>query len=154
VFLLLGNFANEREDSAAAMTYYEKSFVADERSPIAMNNFAFIAARQGQRLPEAEKAIDEAIRQTGSRPELLDTKAAVLIAQDRAAEARDLLRTIPVQQLDATLLFRLAECEHRLGNKSESAALLKLAFEKGLNPEKVHPLDREIFRELQQISVQ
>lgn len=154
VFLLLGNFANEREDSAAAMTYYEKSFAADERSPIAMNNFAFLAARQGQRLPEAEKAIDEAIRQTGSRPELLDTKAAVLIAQDRAAEARDLLRTIPVQQLDATLLFRLAECEHRLGNKSESAVTLKLAFEKGLTPEKVHPLDREIFRELQQISVQ
>lgn len=154
VFLLLGNFANEREDSAAAMTYYEKSFASDERSPIAMNNFAFIAARQGQRLPEAEKAIDEAIRQTGSRPELLDTKAAVLIAQDRAAEARDLLRTVPVQQLDSTLLFRLAECQHRLGNKSEATAMLNLAVEKGLTPDKIHPLDREVFRELRQLSVQ
>ncbi|HUQ69961.1 MAG TPA: hypothetical protein VM165_10585, partial [Planctomycetaceae bacterium] len=117
-----------------------------------LNNFAFLSARTGKNLPEAAEAIETALRMAGSRPDLQDTRAMVLIAQDRLAEARDLLEDMTAQHVNATALFRLAECYHRQQQSALASAALKLAVDKGLVATQLHPLDRAVLEELQAIA--
>jgi lipoprotein NlpI len=151
MYMYLGNYANELGRYDAAVAHYQRAKGVEELRYVPLNNFAFLSARLGQNLEEAAAAIDAALQIAGPRRELVDTKATVLLALNRAEEARDYLRQSTVSRTDPLLLFRLAECYYRLKDRAAARSTLDSALQQGLQPETLHPLDRPLLAEMQKL---
>jgi len=149
LYLHLGNYDNERGRYDEAIAEYARVNATNNPRFESLNNFAFLSARTGQNLTEAVQAIDAALGMAGPRPDLLDTRALVLIAQGRFPEAVGLLNDMLAERRDATVLFRLAECYHRQGETALAAMALKSAQDAGLEANQLHPLDQAVLHQLQ-----
>lgn len=149
--LHLGHYANELGRYDMALGHYRVAQSLDQRRYVPLNNFAFLCARLNQDLDEAEKAIETALELAGPRTELVDTKAAVLLARNRVTEAREYLQGFTTQYPHPITLFRLAECYLRLNDLPAARSTLQQALQLGLKPESLHPLDRSLFTDMQKL---
>jgi predicted Zn-dependent protease len=149
LYLHLGNFANEQGRFDDAIVAYRRANVSAGVRFDSLNNFAFLSARTGRELDAAAEAIATALQMAGPRPDLLDTKAAVLIAQGRFDEARNVLQPLIAKRDDAALRFRLAECYFRQNEAALAAETLESALRKGLTEKDLHPLDQKLLQEMQ-----
>ncbi len=152
LYLHLGNFDNESGSFEEAIKEYAKANESTGRRFDSLNNYAFLSARMKVNLAEATEAIESAIQIVGGRPELMDTKATVLMAQGQLKEAATILEDLSKARADGSILFRLAECYHRQKNPELAAAYLKRAFKNGLELRQLHPLDQVVLKELQSIN--
>jgi tetratricopeptide (TPR) repeat protein len=119
------------------------------RNPVALNNLAWLLAQKQGKAKEALELIEEAIKIAGPRGELLDTRASVYIALNRAGPALQDLEAALADGQVPTRYFHLAQA-HRLANNSKQAAdALQKAGVAGLTrPDQLHPAERAAFVKL------
>ena len=101
----------------------------------AWNNLAAILSDDPRRLTEALACIDRAIAAAG-RPmaKLLDTKAVILLQQDRNQDAADLLQQVLslADGQDSRFHFHFAVAQYRLGATEQAKQAWRRAMELGL----------------------
>ncbi len=117
----------------------------------ALNNLAWMLAMQGgDRVSEAEPLIERAIASEGTNPELLDTRAIVYLATGRYDDAiRDLEEAVR-EKASGEKYFHLARAYRLTGTRSADAVdAFKKAKDLGLTLDRVHPLERKEYTELE-----
>ena len=123
----------------------------DDRHFLAWNNLAALLAEDADRLPEALVAIDRAIAAAGQPlPNLLDTKAVVLLRQQRDAEAASLLlQALALPHADDPRFhFHLAVALERLGRREQALESWRRALQLGLNTAFLTSSERELAKGL------
>ena len=136
----------ERYDEAEAL--YRGVLSDDAENVLALNNLAWLLALRGGDAREAQRHVTRAIEIVGATPQLLDTRACVSLALGRGGDARTDLRAALSAQPSPISLLRLAAACEMQGNAEEAEAALKQAKALGLNPPRLHPLERARYREL------
>lgn len=134
--LLLGAFdAQQRNDTAAAITQYETAVRRGERSGIAANNLAWLYAQQHTNLDRALSLAEQALTLAPSDPRVLDTMGFVRLQRREYTEAARILKRAwqlarsPHRAADpalvAELRSHLAEAYRRAGQAAEADALTR-----------------------------
>lgn len=147
--LLLSNLSVLREsegrpDDAIALT--RKALEIQPQAIELKNNLAWFLAAYRNQHAEAEKLINEAIKDVGPEPMLLDTRGVILLVAGRSAEAIEPLETAVKQAGTPVRLLHLAEAYRRAGRAEDSNRLLAQAESQGLN--ELGPWDRQVYLKL------
>lgn len=129
---------------------YREILQFEPRHGIALNNLAWILAMRFQRGEEALQYINLAIERYGPAAELLDTRAAVYLVMGQARQAiADLQAALAQRSIDSAHL-RLAQAFRQMNDLPAAREALRKGREAGFNPERLHPLEQAIHRELVQ----
>jgi predicted Zn-dependent protease len=109
---------------------------------VALNNLAWLLGQRAESAAEALTLIERAIDKYGSRPELLDTRAIVLLnLGDVEKSLRDLERVVN-EAPTPTRLFHLSRAYERSRNTTSALAMLRQANEQGLTMQQLHPVEQ------------
>jgi tetratricopeptide (TPR) repeat protein len=116
---------------------------------VALNNLAVQLALQGKQLDEALKMVDRTIAQSGRNAALLDSRAIVLMAMNRAEEALAELDEALEDAPRPTRHFHRAQACFALDKRSEARTAWTEGRKIGLKPEVLHPLERPAYDKLE-----
>ena len=131
-----------------AATLYRRVLESDGNQPVALNNLAWILAANPATAAEALKLVERAVRLSGVNPEILDTRARILISAGRFPEARQSLHEALNASQTALRYFHLALWHIRQDQKDEALKIMREAVRLGIDLRQVHPSDRELCKEL------
>lgn len=122
----------------------------DRTKSAPLNNLAWLLAVRGDgRGPEALSLVQKAIELDGERPELLDTRGVVHLANGQAALAvQDLEDAVVAAPSSAEMRYHLARAYLTAGKRVEAVRTLRDAESLGLTAETLHPLERKTFDQL------
>ncbi len=122
-----------------------------EKSPnvVALNNLAVLLALQKTDLDEARDLIEKAVKAAGPIPTLLDSRATVYLALGNQARALADLEAAIADDPDPIWYFHKAQVHHQAGQRQAALGALAKAGELGLAPERLSPLERQAYHELQ-----
>lgn len=120
----LGDLAMARADFAAGEKHYRAVLDAQPRNALALNNVAWLMAKQGKSgaVPLAEKA-NEILP---NRPQIMDTLATTLAAEGDVKRAIDVQkRAVQIDVNDPSLRLNLARLFLKASEKSQARAELE-----------------------------
>jgi tetratricopeptide (TPR) repeat protein len=115
---------------------------------VALNNLAWLLGQNAVQGAEALTLIERAIEKHGPRPELLDTRAIILLNKGDVDHAlRDLERV--VNEAPTPLrLFHLSRAYERARNATSTLAMLRQANEQGLTLQQLHPAEQTEYQRM------
>lgn len=144
---LRGLQGRETEVEAIYRRLLERKDLSPVQRAIVGNNLAFHLAKPAT-ATEARSLIDSSISTLGPHPDLLDTRAMVMLSQgdDRGA-VTDLERAV-LQPSDVKYLH-LAYAQFRTGETENARTSLAASRKKGLSIDRLSPVDRARLRELE-----
>ncbi len=120
----LGDTALARGDLPNAETLYRTVLQAQPRNALALNNVAWLMARQGK--PGAVKVAEEANQLMPNRPAMLDTLALAFASENNVKRAIEVQRqAIALDRNDPSLRLNLAKYYLRSGEKPQARAELE-----------------------------
>jgi tetratricopeptide (TPR) repeat protein len=145
----LANVHILRGRHADAEAIFREIHERDKTHPAPLNNLGWMLALRGRDASvRAVPLVNEAIRLEGESPDLLDTRALVYIASGRGDDAiHDLLEAIKLNPTGSKY-FHLARAYLLDGRLPDAADAFTKAKELGLNVGKLHPMERESFRDV------
>lgn len=111
---------------------------------VVSNNLAVVLALRGE-CDEAQRRVEDSLREFGPVPEVLDTRAlAALCRGDEAslATAVEDLEAALITLDDAVVRFHLAQAHSASGREDEARSALEESLEKGLSVRELHVLER------------
>jgi tetratricopeptide (TPR) repeat protein len=109
---------------------------------VALNNLAWLLGQKANQAAEALALVQRAIDSYGLRPELLGTRAIVLLNKgDYEPALRDLERLVN-EAPTPTRLFHLSRAHERARNTTAALAMLRQANEQGLTVQQLHPVEQ------------
>ena len=147
--LALADIQNWLGRYGEAETNYRMVLDRAPESVNALNNLAFLLAIQNRDLEEADMLNKKTLELMGPQPALLDSRALVLMAKRRYAEAEvKLEEAISAAPGNALYLMHQAEVQMAL-NRPDAAQTLKLAQEYGVADLPLHPSDRQRLQQLE-----
>jgi cellulose synthase operon protein C len=121
---------------------YREILDREPRNIVALNNRAWLLALRPGKAAEALPLITQAVALLGPRPELLDTRAIAYLTQGLNDKAIADLEQAVADGPSATRYFHLARAYRAANNMDGAAAALRRARELGLQPGRLHPLER------------
>jgi tetratricopeptide (TPR) repeat protein len=152
---------------AEAESLYRAVLRQDDSNAVALNNLAWLLALRSAGSGDALELINRAIDTLGPVPELLDTRAVVYLSLGRADKAaeralqaaeRALQAAADVEdaiadptagpRVRAQLHMHLAQAYDIAKKSGDAAAQLAKARSLGLEPTRLHPLERAPYRQL------
>ena len=142
---LLASVKDFQVDYAGAIALYDQAVKADDRDLVALNNLAFLLAAKDGQPDRALKLLDRAQQVAGPLPDLLDTRAIVLIGSGRpgaAEEAVGLLKVVTAEAPTGVAFFHLAQAELAANRPDEARDAWRQAVRHKLAPTDLHPLER------------
>src|SRR5262245_15036373 len=101
-------------------------------------------SKPAEALTHAQRAVDIA----GPHPELLDTRALVLLKAGKALLAVDDLNQAIAQAPTPAMYLHLAQAQHLAKNAQAAATAYRRATNAGLAPDSLHPLERTTLQQL------
>src|SRR5207244_11433620 len=114
----------------------------------ALNNLAVLLSERADTRDESLNYIEQAIQLAGPHDNLLDTKASILLQQNRTAEAAGLLERIAASaNADPRHLLHLAIARQRQGAAEGARQVFKRAREADLHSKFLSPADRQWLKE-------
>jgi putative PEP-CTERM system TPR-repeat lipoprotein len=120
----LGDLAMSRADFAAGEKYYRAVLDAQPRNALALNNVAWLMAKQGK--PGAVPLAEQANQLLPNRPQLMDTLATTLAAEGDVKRALDVQkRALQIDRNDPNLRLNLARLHLKAGEKPQARAELE-----------------------------
>ncbi len=131
---LRGRFTEEE-------AYYRRVVAVDANNVRALNNLAWLLALRGRKGDEALPLIQHAIEVAGPRADLLDTRALVYLAMERADKAKADLTAAIDDTPTATRYLHLARVCQMAGDSDGATAALKEAKARGLRRAQLHPAE-------------
>jgi tetratricopeptide (TPR) repeat protein len=144
----LANLMSLEERHSDAEAIYRQMIERKEGSTAPLNNLAWLLAIRGGKTEEALTCIERARAIDGSTPNLLDTRALVLLALDRSSDAIKDLEDASAVAPSAILYVHLAAARLRAGDRTKAAETLQAARVTGLHAETLHPLERAFYTRL------
>ena len=136
---------------AEAEKLYRDVLELDPKNKTALNNLAVLLALERRNLDEALKLVDTAIREHGRDAEILDSRASVYIAMNRASDAlRDLDDAIN-DSPQPIRYFHQAQAYFMTGKRRQAAESLKEALKMGLTAEMLQVPERKALTELRKL---
>lgn len=147
VRLIEGEFYVLTANIPAAERTYQMVLDRDPQNSVAMNNLAWILAPRADQAARALKLVEEAAKETGLTPELLDTRARIHIAVKQADLAERDLHAALTQEKTPLRYFHLALAKQLASPQSDEARkAFRAAVDRGLDSHMVHPSDVSIYR--------
>jgi cellulose synthase operon protein C len=146
MLIRLGDLRGLQERFAEAEQIYQRVLEEDPDNSFALNNLAWLLAVRLKQGDAALRLIEHALELEGPTAELLDTRAAVYLAQDRGADAIADLKNAIDDAPTPMKYFHLAQAYAATGQRS--AARDALASAQGLKEQSIHPLERQSYRQL------
>jgi tetratricopeptide (TPR) repeat protein/VanZ family protein len=143
--LCLADLRSLQGDYREAERLYHTILQTERGFVPAMNNLAWLLARQGNDLDEASLMIDQAIEIAGPAPELLDTRGCVSIALGQNRNGLDFLERSLKASPESTTLLHLASARHANGEEPKARTTFRRAIAAGLQRSRLHPLDQQLF---------
>src|SRR5262249_44691498 len=122
---------------------YRQVLKSDRSNGTALNNLAWLLAQKPGGAAEALALIDRAIEVHGPAPGLLDTRATVNLARDRADAAIRDLEEANLESPGAPRLFHLARAQLKAKDRATAAKTFAEAKRLGFDPQQLHPLERD-----------
>ncbi len=145
VKVCLADVQSLQERYAEAETLYRQVLHVDPQSLPALNNLAWLLGMQNRETDEALSLIERAIEAAGPAPQLLDTRACILISQGRTRQASaDLKQSIEDGGDSPTTLLHLAAAQLDDGDSEAARQTIEQAKAAGLSELLLHPLDRAL----------
>jgi tetratricopeptide (TPR) repeat protein len=134
-----------------AIERYRQVLKQDSKNVMAVNNLAVLLAVVKKNHAEAQSLINQLIDTAGMSPVLLDSRAMIWLAADRADDARMDLEQSIKDAPSADNHFHLAQA--LVGLKQEPAAreAFAKALKLGLAEDRLQPFERDEFRRLKSI---
>ena len=128
----LGFIQEQRGDKGAARDFYLKALKYDQRNVPALNNLAYLLADNFGENKEALKYAMSAYRLQPADPRIMDTLGYVLVKNDRAKDALNLLKKSHELLPGVTAVsLHLAQAEIKAGDKGNAKKRLEEVVEKG-----------------------
>jgi tetratricopeptide (TPR) repeat protein len=140
--LALGELLALRPDFPAADGVFRGVLQSDPNNVFALNNLAWILASRPETAEEAIRFIDRAIALAGVSPEMLDTRARILIAAGRYDRA---LADLADAGGSPLRYFHLALAYSKMGKSDDAAKAFRDGRARGLTERMVHPDDLPVF---------
>ena len=150
LLLILADLRDYQGQYEQVEKIYRRMLEINQNNIVVLNNFAWFVAMRYQKGNKALSLIDRAISRSGPIPELLDTRAVVLLAANKPQEALKSLNEAIDLKPSPIKTFHLAQVYSRLSKIPESKKALKKAEDEGLNWDQMHPLEREELKKLKQ----
>jgi tetratricopeptide (TPR) repeat protein len=126
----------------------DKEKQGDPDNIMALNNLAWLLARNPQKGAEAEKLINHALEVLGPRPELLDTRAVVYLSLGKSEQAIADLKRANADAPSPARYFHLARALHMARQPGEALKAFEKARAAGLEPKTLHPAERVEFDQI------
>ena len=147
--MMLALCAEELEQSDKAEAILRECLNKHPNNVDLMNYLAITLALRGKNLDESQQLIDKAIAIAGPKPDLLDSRAMVSLAQDNPKAAIvDLQRAITEKPTSGSFYFHLAEALQAEGLKKMAKDVLKKADQFGFRETSLSPAERRNYRRL------
>lgn len=149
----MSNWRLKQQQLTSAMELLQRLTQIDARHYLAWNNLAALLAEDSARLPEALVAADRALAAAGQPlPNLLDTKAVILLRQERNVEAaRLLLQALSLPDAeDPRFYLHLATAQQRLGHIPQAIDSWRRAQELGLQSSFLTASEQEMANRLRE----
>jgi cellulose synthase operon protein C len=120
----LGDLAMSRADFAAGEKHYRAVLDAQPRNALALNNVAWLMAKQGK--TGAVALAEKANELLPNRPQIMDTLATTLAAEGEVKRAIDVQkRAVQIDINDPSLRLNLARLLLKAGEKAQARAELE-----------------------------
>lgn len=130
-----------RPEEAEAL--YRDVLKRDAGHVAALNNLAWLLAlRDAKGAAEALALADRAIRAAGPLPDLLDTRGLAHLGMGQAGRALDDIEAALRVSPTGLLYFHQARAHFKSGNRDAATTSLQRARDNGLDPARLHPLER------------
>ncbi len=137
-----------REQFAKAEVLYREVLQREPDNVVALNNLAWLLAQEPAKSAEASALVERAINRVGPVANLLDTRGAVYLSQNRAALAVADLEAATADSPAPPSYFRLARA-HQMANRRDAAmAAFQKARAGGLDPRHLHPAERGVYLQM------
>lgn len=145
--LLLADLYGWRKEFKHSEELYRSVLAESPKHVVAANNLAFLLACQKADLDEALELISTAIAVRGEVPELVDTRAFVLLQRgDLQPAVRDLEKIVR-DAPQSTYAYHLARAKLAAGQRQAAQDDWKLALKLDLSEDQIHPAERAEFTE-------
>ncbi len=118
----------------------------DDLNLVALNNLAWLLGQRSDPPADALTLIERAISKYGARPELLDTRAIVLLNLGRPNDALKDLQRVVDEAPTATRVFHLTRVHAKLKNATVAQAAFRRANDMGLTLQQLHPVEQAEYR--------
>jgi Tfp pilus assembly protein PilF len=115
---------------------------------VALNNLAWLLALRAGDAHDAKRLIDTAINGLGRRPDLLDTRGLVHLALDQPDQAVADFKAATAEAPTPARLYHLARAHHAVRDRDSAVKALRLAKQRGLEPDALHPVEQDACRRL------
>jgi tetratricopeptide (TPR) repeat protein len=128
---------------------YRQVLAQDPRNVMALNNLAWLLAlKSGGGGSDAEALADRAIGIAGPIPALQDTRALARLANGRHDQAISDLEDVLSSTATPAIYVHLAYAYARAKRHDDAARTVQKVSALGLKAERLHPLDRVVYRQL------
>jgi tetratricopeptide (TPR) repeat protein len=144
LLVALAEVSDARGKYTAAIDTYRKALDADQKAlrPVVQNNLSALRALADRDGTDATlKLINEAIRELGPEPSLLDTRALVQLAAENYPAAVADLDAAAGATASPAFHFHLARTHAKRNAPADRDRALALAKKHGLKKESLHPLE-------------
>jgi tetratricopeptide (TPR) repeat protein len=140
-FVLTGN-------APAAERAYQSVLDRDPQNSVALNNLAWILSPRPDQAERALSLVEEAAKESGLTPELLDTRARIRIASKQPDLAERDLHAALTQEQTPLRYFHLAMAKRTASppQLEEAKKAFRNALDRGLDSHMVHPADVSFYR--------
>jgi Tfp pilus assembly protein PilF len=140
-FVLTGN-------APAAERAYQSVLDRDPQNSVALNNLAWILSPRPDQAERALSLVEEAVKESGLTPELLDTRARIRIASKQPDLAERDLHAALTQEQTPLRYFHLAMAKRTASppQLEEAKKAFRNALDRGLDSHMVHPADVSFYR--------
>jgi tetratricopeptide (TPR) repeat protein len=132
----------------AAEEHYRQALIQDPNNLMALNNLAWLLAERNGRGEEALPFIKRALKVYGPRPELLDTRALVHLAQGKTDLAIADLERVVRDDPSAARYFHLARAFLMARQARPALQAFQKAKASGLEVQRLHPIERDEFKRM------
>lgn len=133
-----------------AETLYRRCIEMSPGSSGPLNNLAWLLAFEAGREAEALAWINRAIAGDGPSPDLLDTRAVVLMRMGRYAEAiRELEDASLAAPKNASLYFHMAQARQLSKNGRAASEAFNQAKALGLRVASLHPVEKKAYHDIE-----
>jgi tetratricopeptide (TPR) repeat protein len=134
--------------AADAEALYRGVLARDPANHVALNNLSWLLAQRKETAGEAVALVGKAVEVHGPRAELLDTRAVAYLALGRVEQALADLEQAIADAPTPVKYFHLTRAHHLARNPRAARAALSRATGAGLTADRLHPAEREAYRQL------
>jgi tetratricopeptide (TPR) repeat protein len=152
LLMAAANFQLTAQKKDEAIQSYRQVLRSQPGHVAALNNLAVLLSERADTWNESLNYIDQAIQHAGPQDNLLDTKALILLQQNRTAEAAELLERIAASvSADPRHLLHLAVARRQQGAADSARQVFERARDSDLRSQFLSPVDRQWLKELEDL---